>query len=491
MSDELERKRQEKIANFKLTFTEDENEQLPANDSPPVTEENNGETDSVGAETVQQADLQPIEDISSGEELNSFSSGTENDIKTVDKDSLKKAKKIDRKRRRKKAKKNRIVFRLVWITMVVLVSVMIGEFLMVGVNDLFGVGREAPEEESGAVKSASAEYVTITIPEDASIDDITDILYDNGIINVKWSFKLYAWMTKATTGFTKGTFKIDKSKDYQALINYMQSDMNRADVVTIRFTEGMSIRQYAKLLNDNKVCSEKDFLDACASDRFDEYEFIGNMSDPEKREYKLEGFLFPDTYDFYEGEKVDNVVEKFLANYRRKVYAKKKRILGYDKKMTVAERAETINMTMDEVLTLASLIQAEAADRDDMYMISAILHNRLATIPNGGINENGEGGLGYLQLDSTKYYPYLSLDDIPNDIRKTFKSKYNTYDIQGLPAGPICNPGLEAIEAALTVGETDYYYFCHKSATSEEPAVAYYAKTNEEHEANQKEAGLR
>ena len=158
--------------------------------------------------------------------------------------------------------------------------------------------------------------------------------------------------------------------------------------------------------------------------------------------------------------------------------------------MTIAQRAETINMTMEQVLTLASLIQAEAANKDDMYMVSAILHNRLATIPNDGINENGESGLAYLQLDSTKYYPYASLTDIPVKERKTFKSTYNTYDHIGLPPGPICNPGLEAIEAALTVGETEYYYFCHKSATATEPAVAYYAKTMEEHTENLKAAGL-
>ena len=123
-------------------------------------------------------------------------------------------------------------------------------------------------------------------------------------------------------------------------------------------------------------------------------------------------------------------------------------------------------------------------------MISAILHNRLATIPNDGMNENGEGGLAYLQLDSTKYYPYTSLQDIPLSERSKFKSTYNTYDHKGLPPGPICNPGLEAIEAALTVGKTDNYYFCHKSATSTEAAVAYYAKTMEEHIENLKKAGL-
>lgn len=472
MSDELERKRQEKIANFKLNISDEEETQTELSST--TSEEEQASPDEAPVtEAVQAEESYPQND-----ELNSYSALPSADGAEPDKQSMKRARKIDKKRRKKKAKKNRVIFRLVWLAMILFVSVMIGEFAMVGVNDMFGVGREQEKK------------VTVTIPQNADIDTITDILYENGAINNKWFFKLYATMTKSTTGFTQGTFEVATNKDYQALINYMQSDMNRTDVVTLRFTEGMSLKQYAKLLEKGKVCSADDFLKACNSDDFDEYEFIGSISNPEKRSYKLEGYLFPDTYYFYVGEKVDTVIEKFLANYRRKVYAKKSRVVGYDKKMTIAERAETINMTMEQVLTLASLIQAEAANKEDMYMISAILHNRLATIPNEGMNENGEGGLDKLQLDSTKYYPYTSNEDIPLKERATFKSTYNTYNIIGLPPGPICNPGLEAIEAALTVGETDYYYFCHKSATENEAAVSYYAKNIEEHNENLKKAGL-
>ena len=145
---------------------------------------------------------------------------------------------------------------------------------------------------------------------------------------------------------------------------------------------------------------------------------------------------------------------------------------------------------MEDVLTLASLIQAEAADEEDMYMVSSILHNRLETEKTGGMNENNEGGFLKLQLDSTVFYPYKTQDRVPANMRKNYVSRYSTYNIEGLPAGPICNPGIAAIEAAVNPPETDYYYFCHKSATNEEAAVAYYAKTNEEHLINQHEAGL-
>ncbi len=472
MSEELERKRQEKIANFKLNISDPE--ELPAGLNSDISSAGENPEMLPSGELPDPAQ-EPVEEvISSSEEINSFSSPTEKAVNSVDKRSLRKAKRIDRKRRRKKAKKNRIVFRLVWISMLLFLSVMIGEFVMVGVNDLLGVGRE----NRGAV--------TITIPKDADIDTITDILYENHVINNKWSFKLYAKLTKATGGFTQGTFEIATNKDYQALINYMQSDMNRTDVVRLQFTEGMTLRQYAKLLDKNKVCDEEEFLEACNSSHFDEYDFIGSIKNTGKRCYKLEGYLFPDTYDFYVGEKVDNVIEKFLANYRRKVYGTKRRFNGFENKTTIAKQAEEIGMPVEDVLTLASLIQAEAADKEDMYMISAILHNRLATQKTGGINSNGEGGFLKLQLDSTVLY----LEEMSKEKKSAYSKYYNTYNIENLPAGPICNPGEEAIKAALTVEPTEYYYFCHKSATEDSPAVAYYAKTNEEHLENLREAGL-
>ncbi|MBQ5561967.1 MAG: endolytic transglycosylase MltG, partial [Clostridia bacterium] len=189
-------------------------------------------------------------------------------------------------------------------------------------------------------------------------------------------------------------------------------------------------------------------------------------------------------------EPVEHKGRSIHSGIGRKVYATKSRTDGFEKKVTIAERAEKSGMTMEEVLTLASLIQAEAANTEDMYMVSSILHNRLDTIKTGGVNKNGEQGLAYLQLDSTKYYPYASLSDVPSSIRSNYKSKYSTYEYDGLPAGPICNPGMEAIQAALSPEATDYYYFCHKVATDEEPAVAYYAKTMDDHLENLRKAGL-
>ncbi len=476
MSDELEQKRQEKIANFKLHFDDDDVEEKEISSS---------SEDSTSNDVEFVMDIhhkeKNFDDISSGntQDLESFSGEISDDEASVDKKALRKAQRADRKRRKQKAKKNRVIFRVVWLTMIVFSSIMLGQFIMIGVNDLLAVGRE--EKKS----------VSITIPKDASLNDIASILYKNHVINNENFFKVYATLTKSTTGFTNGTFDIDTDKDYQAIINYMQSDMNRTDVVTLRFTEGMTVQDYAKLLETGKVCSADEFLEMCNSNTFDEdYEFIKNIKNASERYYKLEGYLFPDTYDFYVGEDTDSVIRKFLANYRRKLYLTKSRADGFDKKVTIEERAKKLNMSMEDVINLASLIQAEAANKEDMYVISSILHNRLATLETNGKSKFGETGFEYLQLDSTVYYPYSSENDVPASLRKTYVSNFSTYKYKGLPNGPICNPGLEAILAAVSPDETDYYYFCHKAATDDEPAVAYYAKTNSEHLKNQEEAGL-
>ncbi len=480
MSDELEQKRREKIENFKVQFDDDFDD---ISSNAPVAEEAEPEPAdySINIESGSASDegvKEVFSDIEGGE-IKSFSDAPPEANNQPDSREMKEAKRRDRRRRRIKAKKNRVIFRMVWFAMILFTSVMIAEFVMVGVNDMLSVGRE--EDNT----------VSITIPKNATLDEVTDILASNGVIKVPEFFKLYATVTKATTGYTQGTFDIKTNKDYLAIINYMQSDMNRTDVVTLQFREGLGITEIADMLEKGKVCSADDFLDKCNTEDFDEdYEFLKSIKNGKDRYYRLEGYLFPDTYDFYVGEETDSVVRKFLSNYRRKMYLSKVRFAQGEKKQTIEDRAKKMNMTMEDVIKLASLIQAEAANEEDMYIISSILHNRLDTIENGGVNSDGEAGLGYLQLDSTVFYPYRSESLVPISMRGKYESSYNTYKLEGLTPGPICNPGLDAIMAAVNPDDTDYYYFCHKAPTEDEGAVPYYAKTNYEHLANQEAAGL-
>ncbi len=471
MDNELEQKRKEKVEGFKISFGD-----LDAGVEDDIAEDSVPEIRSGDSQfrTGTHAIPQPSEEITSFSEDSADSSEEE-----LDKDELRAAKRLDKKRSKRKGRRNRVIFRTIWFVMILFVSIMTGEFLMVGVNDMLAVGREEGEE------------VSVTIPKNATLDQVTDILKSKKVIGNKGFFKAYATITRATGDFTNGTFNIMTNKDYQAIINYMQSDNNRTDVVTIQFPEGYTINDFAKRLEKNNVCSAEDFIKYCSTKELDEeYTFLKNIQNEGQRYYRLEGYMFPDTYDFYVGESPESVARKFLSNYRRRLYITRQRFEKNEKKITVEKKAAQQNMSMEDVITLASLIQAEAANTDDMYIISSIIYNRLATASTGGVNPRGETGFMYLQLDSTEFYPYRSKSEVPQSLRATYTSTYSTYAKEGLPPGPICNPSLDAIKAALNPAKTDYYYFCHKPASNGQQAVPYYAKTNAEHVANQKKAGL-
>ena len=182
--------------------------------------------------------------------------------------------------------------------------------------------------------------------------------------------------------------------------------------------------------------------------------------------------MYPDKYEFYQNDDPVSIIYKFLNNFENKLY-EKQAFDGYEKLYSVhkmIDKTET-SFNLDQILTMASIIQAEAANKEDMYIISSVLHNRLTA--------DDSMGVANLSLDSTKYYPYRTEKDLPATAGKNFKSKYDTYSLRGLPPGPICNPGNEAIKAALLPYDTSYYYFCH-----DKNGQAYYASTIYEHEAN-------
>ena len=397
------------------------------------------------------------------QEINSFSDNdTKMRIERDSKKALKQQKKEEKKIEKEKAKRNRRIFKFVWISMIVIVAVVLSQYILVGVNDLLGVSREENPTK-----------VTLKIPANPSIDQIADILYQSRVIKQPFFFKLYAGFTSSEEGFRQGDFEIETDKDYEAIINFLQSNVNRTDIVKVQITEGMNTLEIASTLHEQGVISDiQQFSDLCNSTYFDEdFTFLTEFKNANERYYKLEGYLFPDTYDFYIGEDPKSVITKFLNNYENKVILHKEKYFNNSKKSTLETEAKATGYTPDEILTIASIIQAEAASREDMYYISSILHNRLKY----GV----EYGVAQLNCDCTVYYPYRKASDVPESIRATYHSTYNTNDFAGLPPGPICNPGAEAIKAAIRPYETDYLYFCHD--TVENGSIPYYSTTIDEH----------
>ena len=397
------------------------------------------------------------------DELNSYSGQDVKDqIARESKRSLKKKRKAEKKELKKKNKRNRRMFRWMWVVSVLIIGAMVAVYVITGMNDLLAINR------------TDASVVTVTVPKNPDLETVTDALAKSGVISEPSYFKMFATITKSDKDFSQGTYELRKNMDYQAIITNLEGNTNRTDSVEVTIIEGQSILEIADTLEKKGALGDKDkFLELCNSDKFDEdFDFIGELTNNSKRYYKLEGYLYPDKYEFYVNDDPANIIYKFLNNYEAKLHSKQA-YQNYDKLYTIKKMmAETgTSLSLDEVMTIASIIQAEAANTEDMYYVSSVLHNRL--------NSGESMGVENLGLDSTKFYPYRSADKVPASAGKNYKSRYDTYTLKGLPPGPICNPGMDAIKAALCPYETSYYYFCHDNDGN-----AYYASTIYEHEAN-------
>lgn len=399
------------------------------------------------------------------EEINSYSG--EKAKEKIARESQKSLRKRDREQKRELKKRNRHnrgIFRIMWLVSVVLIGAMISTYLITGMNDLLAVERTDDTE------------VSVKIPPNPTLDVVTDLLVSNGVINEGSYFKMFAGITKSQDDFTEGTYQLRKNMDYQAILTNLGGNASRTDTVKVTIIEGMNVLEIADKLVKDGALSEKDkqtFLDLCASEKFDkDFDFLQTIANGGDRYYKLEGYLYPDKYEFYHNDDPMSIIYKFLNNFESRLYDRQS-FEGYDKRYSIHKMIEKTgtSYTLDQLLTIASIVQAEAADTEDMRYVASIIYNRLSAPVDMGVSTLG--------LDSTKFYPYRSEESLPATAGKNYVSRYDTYTQQGLPPGPICNPGNDAIKAALQPNSSSYYYFCH-----DKDGQAYYASTIEEHQAN-------
>lgn len=230
--------------------------------------------------------------------------------------------------------------------------------------------------------------------------------------------------------------------------------------VSVTVNEGDSLTQIFKKLDENGVADFDALMETAQTYDYSYYPLVAAIPSNENRCFRLEGYLFPDTYEFYTNQKPQDAIGKFLRNGKAKITD------------SMISQASSLGYSIDEVITVASIIEKEGAKSSEISKIAAIIYNRL------------DAGMK-LQMDSSIYYierhvkPYLT-----GDINR-YNSYYNTYKCSALPAGPISNPGLRTINAALNPADVPYLYFCH-----DENANYYYAETYEEHQENLKKAGI-
>ena len=326
---------------------------------------------------------------------------------------------------------------------------------------------EVGSEITGINKPDKIVYVEI--PQGATTTTVASILKENDVINSELTFRIMSRLLHADGKYHYGSFELNPSHTYDGIISKLTTETNAVDTVDVTIPEGKTLNQIALILEENGVCYAHEFIEATEQEFSGKYEFQSKVFSKDKVYYQSEGYLFPDTYTFYVDEDVESVKAKLYSNFNKKVTSE------------MYTRMSELGITLDQLISLASLIQGESASDDQMANISSVFWNRL----------NEPTVYPKLQSDVTNKYIEEDLKPLldsskPYDIEEFLKT-YDTYNCIGLPAGPVNNPGLTAIKAALYPADTNYYYFCHNTATGE----VYYAVTLNEHNRNLVKAGLR
>ena len=247
------------------------------------------------------------------------------------------------------------------------------------------------------------------------------------------AFRLYYTFIKKNTQVQYGTHYFKKGDDYDAILRKLSEATESRETAEFLVTEGKTQKDVISIIANAGYASSADLTEAINFTQFDDFKFLKNL--PE-RSARLEGYLFPAKYEIYAGESARSIINRMLKKFDS----------VFDD--LIYDRAEELGMTVDEVITLASIIQAEAGSEDEMPNVSSVFHNRLKN-----------PSFGYLQSCATVQYTMTERKDVLTLADISVDNPYNTYKYAGLPAGPICNPGLAAIEAALYPADTDYYYF--------------------------------
>ncbi len=348
------------------------------------------------------------------------------------------------------------LWRIVRPLLVLLCSVL----LVIGI--LWSVWSKVYDEYLAPANTADHAQVAFQVESGQSLTRVANNLEEAGLIRNRTVFKYYCDFAGMGQKIQSGSYLLTPAMTMAQIAEQLTTGDGNPIVRNITLIPGWTIEEFAaKLVEDGVLQDSAEFLDMCRTgSQFSDYYYIADVlsgKSVSQRKYVLEGYLAPDTYEVYTTATAEDIIRKLLSQTDR-VYPAE-----------YQDRAEELGMTMDEVLTLASLIQKEAKD-SDFTKTSAVFHNRL------------KAGMK-LQSDVTIHYVTgvrkMSLTN--SDL--ALNSPYNTYQVTGLPLGPICSPSKAAIQAALYPDETyvaeNYLYFCAKDPESGE---LHFSRTLQEHE---------
>ena len=350
----------------------------------------------------------------------------------------------------------------VWLVIILWAGVSLGRIIWVCATDVLAFGREE-------------QIVSVTVEETDTLDDIAQKLQNAGLIRYPELFKAYGTLTDAREDISAGTFSLNTIYDYMALVNHMASHSSSREVVKVTIPEGYNCEQMFALLEEKGVCKAEYLREYAATGELDEYWFLEGVERGTPN--CLEGFLFPDTYQFYTNDSAANVIEKLLDGFDYRFSDDHRAAIdALNVKLSAMMRENgygddyigTQYYDVRKVIIVASLIEEETANSDESYKIASVIYNRLT-------NQKEHP---FLNIDATLMY-VLGHKEALTDEDLAFESPYNTNINKGLIPGPISNPGLNSINAALNPDNTNYHYYVLD--TKSEVREHHFSETYDEH----------
>lgn len=379
----------------------------------------------------------------------------------IESDNSQEAPKKEKKKKNSRKKLNPVVKNIIWISLIIVISFSLAVSLIYTVADFMGLG------------FGRGENCSINIPKGSTASEITEQLEESGAIKLPFLFRAYCKLKGYDSQFKYGFYHFNTESGYEAIAQMLITEGAKAESIKVTIPEGVGINDYIKnvdgedvtvsgiatILEKAGVCTKSDLL--IALDNVDFKSDLLKCANVGKTYYSLEGYLFPETYEFYKLEDTayaaELVVEKMIAEAERRITE------------PMFDRARELGYDMNEILTMASIIQMEAGNNfKKMPDVAAVFYNRLES-----------DNFKTLGSSPTCYYG--------NSFKKD-TGKYDTYKIEGLPPGPLCSPGIDAIKAALNPTENSpYYYFVtdkngnfyfHKTLDEQDKTIAELKKGN-------------
>lgn len=309
---------------------------------------------------------------------------------------------------------------------------------------LFALFNSYVDKMALPIDTESSEYITVEIPTGSTTGDISNILFSHGLIRNEFVFKILSNKMNYEGKYQAGTYMLGYNMSMKDIMKIIYNGNSQSNSVRFTIPEGYDLRRIADTLEQQGLIDKDAFFNEVTNGDFS-YRFLDGL---EKSENRLEGFLFPDTYEVYKNATEWDIINKMLARFDQ---------LFVDE---YYQKAEDLGFTIKEIITLASIIEREALINDERPIVSSVFHNRLYID---------------MALQSCATVQYILGEVKPNlTIQDTkIESPYNTYLNKGLPPGPIASPGLASIKAALYPVESDYMYFVAKGDGSHAFAVTY------------------